>query len=98
MTVTASVRVANEYYIGPLPVHMKGLQDMQDGAIITKKLRTGFIEPGRIEKGLVPGWTKIEDPGQLSVKVMFALSYEDTYDDAEESTGEREGEGPVDAE
>jgi hypothetical protein len=48
---------------------------------MTKKLRTEFIEPRKIESGEVPGWIKIDDPSNLPFEVFFHLGYSDMYDD-----------------
>ncbi len=77
--VSAVLNIATEYYFGPLPIHTKGLHDVKDGGLITKTLQTGNIEPGKIERGLVPGWAKIDDASKLSVRPVMRLSYADCY-------------------
>jgi hypothetical protein len=80
VTVSAAALVATEFYFGPLPVNVRGLEDVQDGGIIARSLRTARIEPFRIEQGLEKDWKKVEHPEQLSVlKPFFTLSYCDVY-------------------
>jgi hypothetical protein len=82
VNVSASVIVVTEFYFGPLPVQFKGLQDIQGGGIITKSLRTGSLEPWKIEQGIEKDWKKIEDPEQLAVlRPMLQLSYYDVFSD-----------------
>jgi Restriction endonuclease len=81
LDVSATVLATREYYCGPIPVHLQGFQDVQKGGVITKKLRTEFIEPRKIESGEVPGWIKIDDPSNLPFEVFFHLGYSDMYDD-----------------
>ena len=89
--VSANVKVSIRYYFGPLPIHVRGLQDVKDGKLITKRFRTDFIDPSKIEKGLAPGWTKLVDPSNLSVKPVVRLSYEDCYTDEIEPEQEADG-------
>lgn len=81
LDVSASVVVGRKYYLGPLPIHVKGFENAQNGAIITKELRTEGIEPSKIERGEVPGWTEITNQEGLSIRVMFKLDYSDLYTD-----------------
>jgi len=90
LDVSASVVVGRKYYLGPLPIHVKGFENVQTGAIITKELRTDWIEPSKIERGEVPGWTEITNREGLSIEVMFKMDYSDLYND---KPGLREGVG-----
>jgi hypothetical protein len=81
LDVSASVVVGRKYYLGPLPIHVKGFEDAQTGAIITKEIRTDGIEPGKIERGEVPGWTEITNQEGLSIKVSLQMAYSDLYTD-----------------
>ena len=81
LDVTASVIVERKYYLGPLPVHLLGFEDLQTGGLITKKLWTDMIEPSLIEQGGVSEWSEIDNPVNLSIKVFFRLGYSDTYGD-----------------
>jgi hypothetical protein len=78
--IEAITQVANEFYFGPLPVKLRGLQNVQTGGVITRTITTDFIEPAKIERGEDPNWKKIDDPAQLAVvKPVFQLSYFDIY-------------------
>jgi len=79
--VSATVSAAREFLLGPIPVSVRGLQDAQNGSIITRELRTAMIDFSAIARGEVPGWTRIEDPSKLSVKVMFQMAYSDLCGD-----------------
>jgi hypothetical protein len=80
--ISAFVVVGVEYYFGHLPIEMRGLEDVQSGAVLTRKILTHALEPARIEAGLEKEWKKIEDPSQLSVlRPHFMLSYLDAYSD-----------------
>jgi hypothetical protein len=79
--VSASVTVGKTYYLGSLPIHVKGLHDEQKGGLITKQLQTGEIYPHAIERGEVPGWVEIEDPSKLSVKILLRFDYSNCYSD-----------------
>jgi Restriction endonuclease len=77
--VFATVVVGRKYYLGPLPIHVKGFEDAQTGAIMTKEIRTDWIEPSKIEAGEAPGWTEITNQDELSIEVMLRLGYSDLY-------------------
>jgi len=81
LDVSASVVVGRKYYLGPLPIHVKGFENAQTGAIIAKELRTDWIEPSKIERGEAPGWTEITNQEGLSIQVMFKMDYSDLYTD-----------------
>jgi hypothetical protein len=94
--ITAHIIVTVVYHLGPLPIHVKGFEDTQTGALITNKFRTGILDPSAIERGLVPGWTRIEDPDNLSVRPFMRLSYSDVCGDHEEGeTTELTDDGPT---
>jgi hypothetical protein len=75
------VMVGREYFLGPIPVSVRGLQDAQKGGILTRQLRTDMIDFALVQRGELPGWTKIDDPSKLSVKVTFRLAYSNLYCD-----------------
>lgn len=78
--VDAITQVVTEFYFGPLPVKLRGLQDVQTGGVITRAVTTDVIEPIKIERGEDPNWKKIDDPAQLAVvKPAIHLSYFDIY-------------------
>ncbi len=79
--VSATVMVGREYFLGPIPVSVRGLQDAQKGGILTRQLRTDMIDFALVQRGELPGWTKIDDPSELSVKVTFRLAYSNLYCD-----------------
>lgn len=75
--IEANIRVVQRHYLGPLAVNLEGFRDDQDHSIITNELRTDFIDPGRIERGEVSGWTEISDKDGLAVRAVFAMSFVD---------------------
>jgi hypothetical protein len=78
--IEAIAQVVTEFYFGPLPVKLRGLQDVQTGGVITRAITTDFIEPTKIERGEDPNWKKIDDPAQLAVvQPVIHLSYFDVY-------------------
>jgi Restriction endonuclease len=78
--IEATTQVVTEFYFGPLPVKLRGLQNVQTGGVITRAVTTDMIEPARIERGEDPNWKKIDDPAQLAVvKPVIRLSYVDVY-------------------
>lgn len=79
--VTARVVVKKEFFLGPVPIVVRGLEDAQTGGLITRELRTDMIEPGLIERGKIAGWTRLDDDSKLSVKITFKLAYSDLYND-----------------
>jgi hypothetical protein len=81
VNVSAKAVVKREFFLGPIPVSVRGLQDVQKGGIITRQLHTDMINPGMIERGKVPGWIRLEDDSNLSVKVTFKLAYSDLFED-----------------
>jgi hypothetical protein len=81
LDVSAKAVVKREFFLGPIPVSVRGLHDVQKGGIITRQLRTDMIDPSAIERGKVPGWTRLDDDSSLSVKVTFKLAYSDLFGD-----------------
>jgi hypothetical protein len=75
--IRAFLRTRITYYLGPLPVKVSGFMDEQTGGLSTRQLTTDFIEPSKIERGEVEGWTQIQTPEELSVRVMFKMGYSD---------------------
>ncbi len=72
------------YYLGPLPIKVTGFKDEQTGGLSTRQFTTDFIEPAKIEKGEVEGWSQIQTPGELSISVMFKMGYSDLLPESEE--------------
>jgi len=87
--VYAVVHMEKNYYLGNLPVHLKGLQDLQGGGVMTREITTDIINPSEIEKGLVSGWEKIENPEKLSTKPFMQIVFQD-YIPIEEMYPDRE--------
>jgi len=80
--ITAFAHVQQRFYYGPLPVKLRGLQDMHTGGLITRTLTTGSIEPKKLETGENKDWKQIADPSQLAIlKPAITLSYFDCYSD-----------------
>jgi hypothetical protein len=80
--VVARALVAKEFYFGPLPIKLRGLENSQTGGVITRTLTTDFIEPRKIESGEDPNWKRIDDPAKLAVvKPAIHLGYFDVYRD-----------------
>jgi hypothetical protein len=48
------------FYLGPLQIYTQGFHDAQNGSLITKELRTDWINAGTIVRGEVPGWKKLD--------------------------------------
>lgn len=59
--VLADVIVGREFFLGPIPVTVRGFHDEQKGHLVTRKLRTDMIDPHAIQGGKVAGWTKLEN-------------------------------------
>jgi Restriction endonuclease len=80
--IDAVVRVNRTFYFGPLPVKLRGLQNMQTGRVITRAVTTDFIEFYKIVTGEDKNWKRIDDPSQLAVlKPTITLGYCDVYSD-----------------
>jgi len=76
-TIIAQVTVGREYYFGSVPIDMIGFRNEKTDSVITKEIITKKIEPFKIEKGLVKGWKKIEDPKKLAVRPFIGITYSD---------------------
>ncbi len=59
-TVHAKVNVDREYWYGSVPINVRGFKDEQSGGVFTRTFTTDFLEPARIEQGLVPGCVMID--------------------------------------
>lgn len=59
--IEAHLIVERRLYTGPLGIHLAGFRDEQNESIQTKQLQTDGIEPGLIERGLVPGWRELKE-------------------------------------
>ncbi len=59
--IEVRLKVERCYYRGPLGISLAGFRNEQDGSLLTKELTTGFIEPARIERGEMPGWTELAE-------------------------------------
>ena len=81
----AIVRVRIQHYLGPLPIRVRGLVDVETGAITTNELATDSIEPAKIERGEVPGWNEI-NIAELSIRPTFRLNYSDVLPDGRPET------------
>lgn len=80
--VTAIALVVREWYFGPLPVKLRGLEDLQTGGVITRTVTTDIIDFANIESGKDTDWKKINDPAQLAViKPAIHLGYFDVFSD-----------------
>jgi hypothetical protein len=75
--VVAAIRVIQRHYLGPLGIKLEGFRDDQNGSISTKELKTDFIDPARVERDDMPGWTQIPDKDALAVRVPFGMGYVD---------------------
>ena len=76
--IWAHILVGREYYLGNVPVHLKGFQDLQSGGVITNQITTHNIEPYKIEQGLIDGWKKLDDPAELSIQPFMKMWYADS--------------------
>ncbi len=77
LLLSINLMVAREYFLGDLPVDVRGLKNEQTGGIVTKGFTTDFIKPFEIEQGKVKGWKKINNIDRLSVKPFFRMTYND---------------------
>jgi len=68
--VGARVYIEKSYYLSKLPVHLRGVQDLQSGDVITREIRTDTIDVVGIHNGQVKGWEKISSPDVLSIKPL----------------------------
>ena len=59
--IVAKLRVERRYYRGPLQISVAGFRDEQDGSILTKELKTEFVEPAKIKRGEAPGWSEVTE-------------------------------------
>jgi hypothetical protein len=75
--MSAELNVQRRYYLGSLPVKMQGFRDERSGSLITNSLTTDRIEPAKIERGEVPGWTEVGISDDLAVTVMMRMGYID---------------------
>jgi hypothetical protein len=82
--IEAVVRVSRHYYLGPLPIQMAGFRNEQDGSLSTKEILTDFIEPARIERGEMPGWTELSTDREIAIEVMLSLNYIDALPESPE--------------
>jgi hypothetical protein len=69
--------VERRFFFGSLPVHLLGFRNEQTGSVLTREMRTDFIEPFAIEQGKMEGWRQIESAEALAVKPVLALGYTD---------------------
>lgn len=88
--ITAIAHVEKRFYYGPLPVKLRGLQNMQTGNMITREFTT-VIEPRQFESGENSDWKQIDDPSQLAIlKPTITLAYFDCYSDDVEPDADTE--------
>ena len=81
--ISVFARVKREFYFGPLPIKLRGLQNVQTGGVITRTITTDFIDPYKIETGQDKNWKRIDDPNHLAVlKPTITLGYSDIFSDA----------------
>lgn len=73
ITIIARCIIKKEFYLGNVPVHLKGFQDLQKGGVITKNLITKQINIPQIRDGKEKNWKKIEDPQKLAAKPFMIL-------------------------
>lgn len=69
--------VAREYFLGDLPVNVRGFKDEQTGGVITKGFTTDNIKPFEIEQGNQKNWRKIDNPERLSITPVLRMAYSD---------------------
>lgn len=78
-TILGKIDVAKEYYFGYWPIDLQGFKDEQTGHVITKEMLSSNISPHEIETGQTRGWSKIDNPEQLSVQLGMSMQYSDVY-------------------
>ncbi|KKW16912.1 MAG: Restriction endonuclease [Parcubacteria group bacterium GW2011_GWA1_50_14] len=77
LSLTVNVIVAREYFLGDLPVSVRGLKNEQTGGLITKGFTTDYIKPFEIDQGTQKNWKKVDNPEGLSTKPVFRMAYSD---------------------
>lgn len=75
--IIARIHVHQEFYLGDIRLHLKGLQNTQTAGVITREIYTDAISPSQIAQGLEPGWTKVDAPDQLAVELLMELACRD---------------------
>ncbi len=80
----ARIKVKHCLYLGPLPIKMVGFRDEQDGSLAAQEIKTDFIEPGRIERGEVPGWVELSTDEKIAIEVMLQMGYVDCLPESAE--------------
>ncbi len=73
----AVIAAKRKFYLGKMPVHMQGFQDMQTGGVITQEITTELMAPSHIEAGLVEGWQEVGPLEELSVKPFMVIVFTD---------------------
>ena len=71
----AVIKAKRKFYLGKMPVHMQGFQDMQTGGVITQEITTELLAPSHIEAGLVEGWQEVGPLEELAVKPFMAIVF-----------------------
>lgn len=83
--ILVHIVVERAYYLGQVPVSLRGFEDWQkDKAIITKRIISQFIEPFKIEQGMIEGWQKLENPDDLSIQPFISFDYSDLMSASDE--------------
>lgn len=72
-TIIARCIIGQEFYLGNVPVHLRGFQDMQKGGVVTRSFTTEHINFSKIRNGKEENWRKIEDPQKLATKPFLVL-------------------------
>jgi len=71
------VRAERLYYLGPVPIKVVGLMDEQTGSLRTREIITEGIEPAKIERGDLPGWSRLPSIDELSISPVIRMGYVD---------------------
>jgi hypothetical protein len=76
LKIEARLKVERCYYRGPLSIKFAGFRDEQDGSLLTKELTTDFIEPARIERGEMPGWSELTELRNAAIDRIVSTEIE----------------------
>jgi hypothetical protein len=78
--VEAQAQVKTSYYLGTLPVTLRGLQNAQTDGVVTRQITTDAIEFHKIASGADDNWKEILDLSQLAiVRPAIRVGYCDIY-------------------
>ena len=92
--IEALVRAERLYYLGPVPIKVVGLMDEQTGSLRTREIITDGIEPAKIERGDLPGWSRLPSIDELSISPVIRMGYVDYQPDDRDNPDATHGKVP----